>query len=192
MTSRQITLLGAFVALNALARLFGAGFAGVEPMFAFIILQGFVFRARFGAAVGALSICVSALFTGGIGAWLPFQMLGAGLVGFGAGLLPRASKRWIQIFSLATYGTIAAFIFGITVTLWQWPLLATPGSSLAYRVDASLAENAIRFIQYDLVSGGTLWNLGRAITTVVIIFTIGSTLLAALERAANRVEPKSI
>lgn len=187
MSSRQLTLVGALVALNALARLLGAGFAGVEPIFAFIILQSFVFRAKFGATIGALSILVSALFTGGVGPWMPFQIIGAALVGFGAGLLPRASVRWMQITMIAFYGIIAAFIYGVIVTLWQWPLLAPTGSSVSFDESANFAGNVVRFLQYDLVSGGTLWNLGRAITTVVIISTIGPTLLAALERAANRV-----
>ena len=39
------------------------------------------------------AVATSALVTGGVGPWLPFQMLGAAWVGLGAGLLPPAKGR---------------------------------------------------------------------------------------------------
>ena len=44
----------------------------------------------FGFVLGALTMFASALITGGVGPWLPFQMFGAAWVGFFAGCLPRA------------------------------------------------------------------------------------------------------
>jgi energy-coupling factor transport system substrate-specific component len=41
-------------------------------MFLLIILTGYVFGARVGFLMGALSLMVSALITGGVGPWLPF------------------------------------------------------------------------------------------------------------------------
>ena len=54
---------------------------------------GRVFGRGFGFVLGALTIFASSLITGGVGPWLPFQMLGAAWMGFGAGCLPRAAGR---------------------------------------------------------------------------------------------------
>ncbi|MFM8927424.1 MAG: ECF transporter S component, partial [Rhodoluna sp.] len=94
--SKQLALLGVLIALNAVIRLLGAGTAGIETAFFLVILGAFVFGSGFGFILGASSIFVSALLTGGIGPWLPFQMMGVGLVGLGAGFIPRSKKIWLR------------------------------------------------------------------------------------------------
>ena len=45
--------------------------------------------------LGNTTMFASAILTGGVGPWLPFQMLAAGWVGLGAGVLPRrVTGRW--------------------------------------------------------------------------------------------------
>ena len=186
-SNRKLALLGALIAVNVLARMLGPGFGGVEPIFALLILEGYVFGVTYGAALGALSLLTSALLTGGVGPWLPFQMLGAAIVASGAGLLPFLRKRTMQLAVVSLWGIVAAFIYGATVTLWQWPILAGSSTSLSYQPTGSFSENFIRFLQYSVFSGGLLWDTGRAITTVVVVLSFGKTILAALERAANRI-----
>lgn len=186
-SNRKLALLGALIAVNVLARMLGPGFGGVEPIFALLILEGYVFGVTYGAALGALSLLTSALLTGGVGPWLPFQMLGAAIVASGAGLLPFLRKRSMQLAVVSLWGIVAAFIYGATVTLWQWPILAGSSTSLSYQPTGSFSENFIRFLQYSVFSGGLLWDTGRAITTVVVVLSFGKTILAALERAANRI-----
>ena len=178
------------IAVDVLARMFGPGFAGVEPIFALLIMQGFVFRASFGFALGTLSLLTSALITAGIGPWLPFQMFAAGLVAGGAGLLPRLRSGNFERVILSLYGIVGAYLYGAIVTLWQWPLLAGSNSGLSYLPTGTLVENFFRFVQYSIVSGGILWDSGRAITTVVIVVVFGKTIMAALNRAAHRLELK--
>ena len=186
-SNRKLALLGALIAVNVLARMLGPGFGGVEPIFALLILEGYVFGVTYGAALGALSLLTSALLTGGVGPWLPFQMLGAAIVASGAGLLPFLRKRTMQLAVVSLWGIVAAFIYGATVSLWQWPILAGSSTSLSYQPTGSFSENFIRFLQYSVFSGGLLWDTGRAITTVVVVLSFGKTILAALERAANRI-----
>lgn len=57
-------------------------------MFFLMVLSGRVLGPGFGFVLGALSMFASALLTGGVGPWLPFQMLAMGWVSLGAGLLP--------------------------------------------------------------------------------------------------------
>ncbi|MEY4417900.1 MAG: hypothetical protein RIQ88_338 [Actinomycetota bacterium] len=182
--SKQLALLGVLIALNSVIRLLGAGTAGIETAFFLVILGAYVFGSGFGFILGSTSLFVSALITGGIGPWLPFQMMGMGLIGLGAGLLPRFSKRLSQNITLVCYAVISSFIYGSLLTLWNWPYLAGTGSSISYVAGADLVTNLSKFFQYELFTGGFFWDLGRAITTSTLILLTSSALINTLNRAA--------
>ena len=184
--SRQLAMLGVLTALNALIRMLGAGVAGVETSFFLIIISAYVFGPGFGFLMGALSLLVSGLITGGIGPWLPFQMMAAALIGVGAGLLPKTKRVWLQVILLICFGAIASFIYGALMTMWNWPFLAGVGSDVSYLAGAGPIENMTRFLQYEILTGGLLWDAGRAITTITLIIVTGPALLTTLRRAANR------
>jgi energy-coupling factor transport system substrate-specific component len=184
--SKQLALLGVLVALNAVIRLLGAGTAGIETSFFLIILGAYVFGSGFGFILGAGSIFVSALITGGVGPWLPFQMMAAALVGLGAGLIPHVKRSWLTKTYLISYAVIAAFGYGALMTLWNWPYLAGTGTQISYVAGDPLISNLTRFLQYEIVTGGLVWDTGRAITTSVLILLTGTALIATLQRAATR------
>lgn len=184
--SRQLAMLGVLTALNALIRMLGAGVAGVETSFFLIIISAYVFGPGFGFLMGALSLLVSGLITGGIGPWLPFQMMAAALIGVGAGLMPRAKRVWLQVTILICFGTVASFIYGALMTMWNWPFLAGVGTDISYLAGAGPIENLTRFLQYEILTGGLLWDAGRAVTTTILIIVTGPALLTTLRRAANR------
>ena len=184
--SRQLAVLGVLTAVNAVIRLLGAGTAGIETAFFLIIIGGYVFRSAFGFILGSTSILVSALLGAGVGPWLPFQMMAAGLVGLAAGAIPKFNKKLPQVLVLITYAIIASFVYGNLMTLWNWPFLAGSESTLSYIGGAPLVENISRFINYEIVTGGLLWDAGRAITTSILIALTAPALLATLNRAANR------
>jgi energy-coupling factor transport system substrate-specific component len=187
--SKKLALLGTLAALNSVVRLLGAGVAGIETAFALIIIAGYVLGARFGLALGAISITTSAIISGGVGPWLPFQILAAGMVGFGAGLLPKATRVRLKTLIMSVYAVFAAYVYGALMTAWTWPLIAG-NTVLGFQVGDDLITNLLRFLNYELVSGGLLWDTGRAITTVTLIALTASTLTTTLERAATRVEVK--
>ena len=91
--AKAIALLGALAAVIAVLRPLGAGLGGIEPIWVILILAGRALGPGFGFLLGSISLLASALFTGGVGPWLPFQMLAAAWVGLGAGLLPRAIRK---------------------------------------------------------------------------------------------------
>jgi energy-coupling factor transport system substrate-specific component len=184
--SKQIALLGVLIALNAVIRLLGAGTAGIETAFFLIIIAGFVFGSGFGFLLGTGSLLVSALITGGVGPWLPFQMMAAGLIGIGAGLLPRFRSRFGKLAVLIVYSIPASFSYGFLMTLWNWPFLAGSESSISYLAGAGVMENLVRFVQFQILTGGLIWDLGRAITTVALIAITGPLLLGSLQRAAGK------
>lgn len=184
--SRQIAVLAVLVALNSLVRMLGAGLGGVETSFFLIVIGGYVFRASFGLVLGAGSMLVSALLTGGMGPWLPFQMMAAGLVGLGAGTLPRPGVRWLQVSIMCAFSIVAAYIYGALMTLWNWPFFAGTGTDVSYLPGGGVTVNLARFITFEVASGGLLWDTGRAVTTVVLLTLTAPTLLTTLERVARR------
>lgn len=184
--SRQLAILGVMTAINAVVRLLGAGTAGIETAFFLIIIGAYVFRSGFGFILGSSSILVSALLGAGVGPWLPFQMMAAGLVGIGAGALPRFRHKFAQLLTLCMYAVLASFVYGGLMTLWNWPFLAGGESSVSYLAGAGLGPNLLRFLNYEIVTGGFLWDAGRAITTCALILLTAPALLTTLKRAANR------
>ena len=184
--SRQLAILGVLTAINAVVRLLGAGTAGIETAFFLIIIGGYVFRSGFGFILGSTSILVSALLGAGVGPWLPFQMMAAGLVGLAAGALPKLKRTTAQVATLIIFAIVASYIYGSLMTLWNWPFLAGADSSVGYTPGASIGTNLARFVNYEIVTGGLLWDTGRAITTSVLIALTAPALLATLKRAANR------
>jgi len=185
-SSQRVALLGVLAALNAMVRLMGAGIAGIETAFALIILAGYVLGSSFGFSLGVLSILASAIMSGGVGPWLPFQIIGAALVGAGAGLLPKMQATPSKLFVLSFYSALASYFYGIFLTAWTWPLFVGPGTSISYLEGAPIWENISRFVQFEIVSGGLLWDTGRAITTITLIVLTGRALLLTLERVTSR------
>ena len=112
MDAKSVAMIGVLSAVIAALRPLGTGVAGIEPIWAVLILGGFALGPGFGFVLGAVSLFASALVTGGVGPWLPFQMLAAAWIGLGAGLLARApairrlQRRWGEILILAGYGEI--------------------------------------------------------------------------------------
>lgn len=187
--ARRLALLGLLMALNAVVRLFGAGVSGIETAFFLIILGAYVFGPGFGFMLGSGSLFISALLGAGVGPWLPFQMMAAGLVGLGAGLIGGGStQRPFERSFLSIYAVFASFAYGALMTMWNWPFLASTGSTLSYVAGAGVFENLTAFLRYEIFTGGLLWDLGRAVTTVALIALTGKTLLATLRRAANKAE----
>jgi energy-coupling factor transport system substrate-specific component len=189
---KAIAMLGLLSGVGAALRPLGAGTAGIETVFFVLILAGRVYGPGFGFVLGSTTLFASAVLTGGVGPWLPFQMLGASWVGLGAGLLPRAKGR-AEIAMLATYGAVSAYVYGFLINMWFWPFSigafvgsgADPG--LQFVAGDAVAGNLHRFFLFTLATTTFGWDTGRAITNVVAICALGLPVLAALRRAQRKV-----
>ena len=129
---KAVAMLGVLSAVGAALRPLGAGTAGLETVFFLLVLGGRVFGPGFGFVQGAVTLFGSALITGGVGPWLPFQMLGAAWVGWGAGLLPRARGRR-EVALLAAYGAVAGLAYGMLLNLSFWPFTTGQDGALSLR-----------------------------------------------------------
>lgn len=185
--AKALAMLGVLSALGAALRPMGAGTAGIETVFFLLVLAGRAYGPGFGFVLGSTTLFASALITGGVGPWLPFQMLASSWIGLFAGLLPRAEGRR-EIALLAAYGAACAYAFGFLLNLWFWPFgLGTgTGSDLSFVPGDPVLENLHRFFLYTVATSMWGWDTGRAITNVVAIAVVGPTVLATLRRAARR------
>jgi energy-coupling factor transport system substrate-specific component len=184
MDVKAVAMLGVLAAVGAALRPLGAGTAGLETVFFLLVLGGRVFGAGFGFVLGATTLFASALVTGGVGPWLPFQMLGAAWVGWGAGLLPRAHGR-AEVLLLAGYGALAGLAYGLLLNLSFWPFTTGVAGELSYVAGAPVLENLHRFLVFTLATS-LGWDIGRAVTTAVLVLITGRAVLGALHRAARR------
>lgn len=181
--SKAIALLGLLAAVGGALRIFSPGVAGLEPSFALILLGGRVFGRGFGFVQGALSLFIGALITGGVGPWLPFQMMTAGWVGFLAGCLPRMKGR-LEIVVLAALGFVIGMFYGALMNLWFWPF-GFYGDALSFVAGATPIDNLTNYARY-YVTTSAIWDFARANFTFLLILFVGTPLLRALRRVSRR------
>ncbi|HET8665475.1 MAG TPA: ECF transporter S component [Nocardioides sp.] len=188
---RVLAVLGVLSAINAVLRGLSPGTGGVELVFFVLILAGRVFGPGFGFVLGCTSLFASALLTGGVGPWLPFQMMVSAWVGMGAGLLPRRVTGRLEIGMLAAYGVVSAYAFGLLMNLSSWPFvlgIEVPGhTGLSFVPGDPMTDNLRRFLAYTLITSTGSFDTGRAITNAVAVVVLGPAVLATLRRAARRV-----
>lgn len=185
--SKRVALLGILVAIDAALRM-APTFLGASPIFILVILVGFVFGPAMGFQMGALTLLVSAFLTGGIGPWLPYQMLGVGWIGMTAGWLPHPEGARKRLVLLAGFAAGWGLLFGMLLNLWFWPYTApgmeadaglywTPGIGLVETVRRYAAFYAVTSLGYDLF---------RAAGNVALMALLGMPALATLERFRAR------
>jgi energy-coupling factor transport system substrate-specific component len=179
---KAVALIGVLGAAMVALRL--PGFvAGFSAMFIVVLVAGNSFGPAFGFLLGAIGMFASGLFLGGLGPWLPFQMVAMGWVGLGAGLLPRTPSRR-RILALAAYGFVAGYAFGAVMNLWSWPFL-TSGSAVAWDPGAGAVTNLHHYATFYAATSFA-WDTFRAVGNAALVLLLGRPLLAALDRAARR------
>ena len=184
MDAKSVAMLGVLAAVISALRPLGGGTAGLEPIWVILILGGRALGPGFGFCLGSISLFASALLTGGVGPWLPFQMLGAAWVGLGAGLLPRATGRR-ELLMLSGYGAIACIAYGFLLNLWFWPFTAGLSEQLAFTAGAPMTDNLLAWIRFCLVTS-LGYDIPRAVLTVVLIMVAGRPILTALRRMSRK------
>ncbi|MDY6050310.1 MAG: ECF transporter S component [Corynebacterium sp.] len=200
MDVRALAMLGVLSAVVAAVRPLGAGAAGFEAVFFVIILGGRAYGPGFGFLLGNIGLFASALLTAGIGPWLPYQMLAAGWVGLGAGLLPTwpalhragaTENRWIrpggigELLLIVAYAIVAALAYGFVMNMSFWPYRLGAITELSYIPGAPVVENLHSFLIFSITTS-LAWDLGRAFFTSVLLILTSTPVLGALRRAGRK------
>ena len=193
--ARAVASLGVLVAVNSTLRFVEVaipGPGGFTPIFLLILLTGYVYGARFGFLMGALTLVVSAVITGGVGPWLPYQMLAAGWAGLSAGWLParpgldRMGRRR-EVMMLAAFGVAWGLLYGMIMTLWFWPFVDGQAGLVGPAGQSALAVIGARLARFLVFYGVTSlwWDLFGAAGNALLILAAGGPILAALRRAGR-------
>lgn len=167
--ARLIALLGALVAVNAFLRI-PKGPTGEGLMFILPILAGWYIGARFAFLLGAFSILVSAVLTGSVGPWLPFQMFALGWVGAGSGVLHKMLRGRFPVLALGAYAYVSSMAYGFVMTLWFWPFLGQ-GGPMFFSDGLTFAEALVRYSRFYVLTS-LPWDTGRALLTNVPLVVI--------------------
>ena len=178
---KQVALIAVLAAVGASVRIATGGTGGIELVFLTVILGGRAFGPRFGFLLGVVTIAISSLFFGGFGPWTAYQMFATAWVGAGAGMLFGKGRRFENVL-LAGYGVISAYVFGLLLNLWFWPVAIT-GASLSYSEGAPALENLSSFLLFSLASSTLTWDTVRAVSVGLVLLLVARPALRALARA---------
>ena len=189
LNNKLIALLGILIAINSALRFFETAlpvFGGFSPLFFLIIMVGYVFGGRLGFLMGALTLFVSALITGGVGPWLPNQMFTAGWIGMSA-IIARRFVLWFKIKNIkfelliiVFFGAFWGFMYDAITNLWFWPFIAGPQNQTFVGIQ-SLVTTLKNYSVYYLATS-LFWDLGRAVGNVLMIWLFGQATLKVLRR----------
>ncbi len=205
-SAKTVAVLGVMVATTSVLRFIEVAIpmpGGFSPIFAPIILSSYVFGGRFGFLMGTFTLLVSALITGGVGPWLPYQMFTAGWIGMTAGWLSRLSFSVSRFGSrgsdnaqlaaptgplavpvLSLFGFAWGLLYGVIINLYFWPFAMGPVEQ-AWTPGLGLREVLVRYATfYAATSLG--WDLIRALGNAALILLLGVPTVRALARFQRR------
>jgi energy-coupling factor transport system substrate-specific component len=182
-TTKTLALVGILTAIAVAVRPLGAGVAGIEPIWLIIIVAGRILGSSIGFVIGSTAIIASAFITGGVGPWMPYQMMLAAWIGVGAGLLPKV-RGWAEVWIVSLYGAVSAIIFGWMMNLWFWPTAVGLQASISFDVTDSISERIATWIKFSLTTS-LGFDIPRALFTAALL-AVGTRPLAAALRRATR------
>lgn len=198
-SAKTVAVLGVLVAIASVLRFIEVAVpmpGGFSPVFAPIILVGYVFGGRFGFLMGAFTLLASALITGGVGPWLPYQMFTAGWAGMTAGWLGKIPKPRTQdtgarlgfgiwdLSLLSVFGFIWGLLYGVIINVYFWPL-AMGSTEQTWAPGIGLEETLVRYaVFYVATSLG--WDIARAVGNAALILLLGMPMAQALIRFRRR------
>lgn len=187
--ARRFALLATIAALDSALRLvLVIGIGGFSPIFFLILLAGYVYGPRFGFLCGATALLASAVVTGGIGPWLPYQVIATGWMGAIAGFVGLARHgppRRLDIVLLAATGLLTGYVFGALMDVWDWTTFyrGTPG--FGWLPGLSFGDALGRFLHFYAATSFA-YDSARAVGNAIAIAVLGLPVLAALTRLRNR------
>ncbi len=211
--SGRLALLAALAAIEAGLRLaLVNGIGGFSPVFFVILVAGYTFGPSFGFLVGAFGVLVSAIATGGVGPWLPYQMFGAGWMGVAAGVAGvvvtsatsrRASSRtnqraasftnsrsWmpapLDLAALVAVAVVTGFAYGALTDSWEWVAFYRDVPSIGWSATLGPADAIANFTRFYLATS-LAWDTFRAAGDALAVLAFGAPVLMALRRLNARI-----
>ncbi len=187
--SRGLALLAALSAADAALRAaLVTGIGGFSPIFLLVLCGGYAVGPEFGFLLGAGSLLTSALVTGGLGPWLPYELFALGWVGLGAGVVGglRRGRRpgWPDILLLGAYGLTAGYAYGAVMDIWNWTFFAG-SAELGWHPGLAPLAALGRFGRYYLLTS-LAYDSFRAGGNALMVGLLGMPILVGLRRLGRR------
>jgi energy-coupling factor transport system substrate-specific component len=187
--ARRFALLAAIAAIDAALRLvLVTGLGGFSPIFFLVLAAGYVYGPSYGFLTGSVALLASAVATGGIGPWLPYEMIGCGFVGLVAGLAGlrrHGPVNWPDIVILATVGLVTGFAYGALLDVWDWTTFYRGAPNFGWQLGLSLGVALTRFGRF-YVATSLVYDSFRAVGNALAVIVLGAPVLAGLIRMKSR------
>ncbi len=169
--ARELVIIAVLCALTVAGRSAFVALPQIKPVLALVIISGVAFGGETGFIVGAVGMLVSNIYFGQ-GAWTPWQMFAAGIIGFLAGVLFRKG--------LLARGRGALCFFGFIVTILIYGGVMNFSSLVLSHVPIT-TETVIAYyaqgLPYDIV---------HAFSTTVFLFFFALPMLEKLDRVKTK------
>lgn len=192
LNSAGIAVLGVLSAFAGILRLIDLP-GGGSGMFFVVILASAALGPRFGLLLGIVAMAVSAVVTGSVGPWLPYQMLALGFMGASTGALGVVTRRLsvsIEVGTLVVWAWAWGFLYGAIMNLWFWPFMRDLGP-LSWQPGMGLVDTLRSYWSF-YVATSLAWDGAGAISNAILVGVTGVPVLATLRRFGTRVEPPLI
>jgi energy-coupling factor transport system substrate-specific component len=187
--ARRFALIAAIAGIDSALRLvLVTGVGGFSPIFFLILVAGYVYGPSFGFICGATSLLASAVATGGIGPWLPYEMFGCGWTGAVAGMagLNRRSTPGLRdIAVLALVSIVAGYAYGALLDVWDWTTFYRGSPSFGFLPGAGTVILLQRFSRFYLATSA-VWDTLRAAGDALAVIVLGAPVLTGLARVRSR------
>ena len=195
--SGRLALLAALAAIDAALRLaLVSGIGGFSPIFFLVLAAGYEFGASYGFLVGAFSLMVSGLVTGGIGPWLPYETFAVGWVGASSGLAGSLVRRlrprrrtWLpdrlDLAILIGVALVTGFAYGALTDIWGWVAFYRGVENIGWIPGLSAIQTLAQFGRYYAVTSLT-WDSVRAVGDALAVLALGAPVLMAMGRLRAR------
>ena len=165
--ARELVIIAVMCAITIAGRSVFAPLPQIKPVLALVIISGVAFGAESGFMVGAVTMLVSNIYFGQ-GAWTPWQMFAAGIIGFLAGVL--FQKGFLR----SNRGALC--IFGFIVTIAVYGLIMNFSTIILTRVPITWEAVLPFYVQ------GLPFDIIHAFSTSVILFFAAEPMLSKLDR----------
>ncbi len=195
--SGRLALLAALAAIDAALRLaLVNGVGGFSPIFFLVLAAGYEFGPSYGFLVGSFSLLVSAVVTGGVGPWLPYETFAVGWVGLAAGVAGSATRRFrvarrswrpsrLDIGVLVAVAVLTGFAYGALTDVYGWVAFYRGVANVGWDPSLPPAEAIAQFGRYYALTSFA-WDTFRAFGDAVAVVAFGAPVLMALGRLRAR------
>lgn len=169
--ARELVMIAVICAIAIAGRSLFIALPQVKPVLALVIISGIGLGAESGFLVGAVTMLVSNIYFGQ-GAWTPWQMFAAGLIGFLAGIIIRKG--------LLRNSRGGICMFGFFATIFIYGLIMNFSAIILSRVPLTTASILSFYIQ------GLPMDIIHALSTLFFLFFAAEPMLQKLERVKTK------